>query len=111
MSANGAVAVQLSCLASEARCAGTLSLETHGKVQVSKGGAGGKPRKRKVRLGRSSFRVPGGHTATVQLHLSKKNQRLVRKLQRVRVLAIIAEAKNARTTKDRLTLRIAEPRR
>jgi hypothetical protein len=109
MGSGGAVRVLLSCPASEpGGCAGRLSLETLGRVRVSGVGISRRLRKRKLKLGKSSFRVAGGRSAVVRIRVSKENQRLVRKLKKVRVLAIIVardQAENAQTTKRRLTLR------
>jgi hypothetical protein len=113
LDSSGAVLVQLSCPASEpGGCAGILSLETLGAVRVrTVAGGRTRSRKQKVKLGKGSFQLAGGRNAVVKLRLSKKNQRLVRKLKNVRVLAIVAArdtAGNAQTTRKPLTLKVAK---
>jgi hypothetical protein len=72
----GTIQVRLSCPASEpGGCRGRLSLATLGK--------------RKVRLGSASFRIGGGKTAGVKVRLTKRNQRLLKKLRKARVRATI----------------------
>jgi hypothetical protein len=101
MQTGGVVVVKLSCPASEAGgCAGSLLLETRPTG------------KRKVALGKSSFRIPGAKSARVKVRLSKKSQRLVRTLKKLSVYAVVNArdaSGNARTTKSRLTLRAAKP--
>jgi hypothetical protein len=105
LDSRGAFAVPISCPASEQVCEGILSIET--LVQV---GAGRAARKRKVTLGRSAFRIPGGQSLRMKVRLSKRNLRLIRKLRKVRVLAIINardQAGNAQTTRQTLILKAA----
>jgi hypothetical protein len=97
--ANGSVSLSLACPASEpGGCLGRLSLETIGGVRAGK----------KVKLGKSSFRIAGGKSGSVRLRLSKKNRSLVKKLGKVRVIAIVAardQVGNAATTRKKLTLK------
>jgi hypothetical protein len=68
--------------------------------------------KRKVRLGKASFQIAGGKTETVEIRLSRKNRRLLARLERVRVLATVRardQAGNTATRTRTLTL-IARPR-
>ena len=99
LQSGGVVLVPLSCPASEAGgCAGSVVLET-------------RQGKRRIALGKGSFRIPGAGSARVKVRLSKKNQRLVRKLKKVSVYAVVNAhdpSGNARTTKSRLTLRAAK---
>ena len=100
----GAVPASLACPANEpGGCQGTLVFETLEKVRAGLGA-----RKRKVKLGTLSFRIPGGARAVVEIALSKKNQRLVKKLRKVRLLLLIEardQAGNRSTGKAVLTLR------
>jgi hypothetical protein len=95
MDGSGAVTIRLSCPASEAGgCEGTLSLDLS--------------RRRRVKLGQSSFQIAGGGNARVKVRLSKKSRRLVKRLKKIRVAATIEardHAGNAVTTKRTLTLR------
>jgi plastocyanin len=99
---NGIVRVGLTCPASEAGgCSGTLALETRSKVRVAK------VRKRKVKLGRSSFQIGGGKKKVVAIRLSRKNRRLLTRLRKVRVLATVQAqdpSGNSDTSKKTLTL-------
>jgi predicted NUDIX family NTP pyrophosphohydrolase len=96
MQPSGVVTMRLSCPASETEgCEGTVVLEA-------------RVRRQKVTLGKSSFRIAGAASARVQIRLSKKTQRLVRKRKRLSVYAVINahdRVGNARTTKRALTLR------
>ena len=102
LKSSGAVSLPVSCPASEpGGCAGSLSLET--SVQVRAG-------KRKVKLGKSAFRIGGGRNAPVKLRLSRKNRDLVKRLRKVRVLVVINardQAGNAKTSKQTLTIKAA----
>ncbi len=99
LTSNGVVSVPLSCPASEqGGCQGTLSLQA---------AVGRASHRRSVRLGKVSFRIAGGKTATVKVRLSKKCQRLVKKVRRLTMVAIVYasdRAGNAKTTKKTLTL-------
>jgi hypothetical protein len=97
---NGSVSLSVSCPASEpGGCSGSISLETAAQVRAVK---------RKVKLGRSSFRIGGGKSGSVELRLSKKNRKIVKKLRKVRVLVVINardQVGNARTIKTILALK------
>jgi hypothetical protein len=97
---NGSLSLSVSCPASEpGGCLGSLSLET--VIQVRAG-------KRKVKLGKSFFRIAGGKSATVKLRLSKKNRSLVKSLRKVKALVIIDardQVGNAATSTKKLVLR------
>jgi hypothetical protein len=107
--ARGAVPLALSCPSSEpGGCAGILVLETLDKVWTK--GGGRTRRKRRVKLGQSSFRIAGGKTALVKVRLGVSSQRLLRKLRKLRVVATIEardQTGNARTTKVTLVVRAA----
>jgi hypothetical protein len=107
--ASGAVPVALSCPSSEpGGCTGTLLLETLEKIG-SKGG-GRTRRKKRIKLGQSSFRIAGGRTALLRVRLTASSQRLLRRLRKIRVLATIDardETGNARTTRVVLVLKAA----
>ncbi len=108
----GRVPVRISCPAAETTCTGKLTLKTKGKVKVS--ASRKRARKRKVTLGRKSFTIAGGKTAKVKVRLSKKNQRLLRKLRTVRVVATAVahdQASNSQTTKKSLKLKAAKKKR
>jgi hypothetical protein len=100
LKANGSLSLSVSCPASEpGGCLGSLSLET--VLQVRAG-------KKKVKLGKGSFRVAGGKSAAVKLRLSKKNRSLVKKLRKIKVLVIIDardQVGNAKTSSKKLVLK------
>ena len=105
MRAGGIVTVRLGCPASEADgCEGSFTLEARVPARASRAAQ----RLRTVTLGKSKFRIPGAASARVPVRLSKKNQRLVKRLKRLSVYAVVNahdRAGNARTTKRALTLR------
>ena len=108
---SGAVRVPLTCPASEpGGCKGTLSLDA--LVPASRAGAG--TRKRKLKLGKGSFTLAGGGKAKVQVRLSAKSKRLVKKLKKIRVLAVVDArdgAGNASSRSITLTLKAAPVKR
>jgi hypothetical protein len=70
-------------------------------------------RKRKISLGRSAFRIAGGAKVAVKVRLSRRNQRLLKRIRKARVLAIIVardEAGNTQTTRQALALKAAASR-
>jgi predicted NUDIX family NTP pyrophosphohydrolase len=116
MGAGGVVTLALSCPASEAGgCEGALALDAFVRLRASKTSAGrARSRLRRVKLGESSFRIAGGQSAKVNVRVSKRRQRLVRRLKKLRVVATITardQAGNAQTTKKTLTLKPASTTR
>ncbi len=99
LDSKGVVPVLLSCPVSEKEgCRGTLSLE----AAVNRAA-----KRQKVKLGKTSFRIAGGRAVAVEVRLSRKNQRLVRKLKRITTVAIVYardQAGNATTIKRTVTL-------
>ncbi len=106
LGSSGAVPVPLSCPASErGGCQGMVSLE---------GSVGRAARRKKVKLGKASFRVAGGNHAAITVRLSKKSQRLVKRLGKLRVVAIVDardQAGNVGTIKKTLTLKAIKTKR
>jgi hypothetical protein len=100
LKANGSLALSLSCPASEpGGCMGSLAIEA--AVQV-------KADKRKIKLGKGSFRIAGGRSGAVKLRLSRKNRALVRKLRKVRVLVVVYardQVGNSTTSRKNLVLK------
>jgi hypothetical protein len=98
LSRGGTIQVRLSCPGSEpGGCSGKLSLAMLGK--------------RKAKLGSKSFRIGGGKAAGVKVSLTKRNQRLLRKLRNVRVRATITARDAAGNSATRnLTLTVAARR-
>jgi hypothetical protein len=100
LKANGSLSLSVSCPASEpGGCLGSLSVETVAQVRAGK---------KKVKLGKSSFRIAGGKSAAVKLRLAKKNRSLVKKLRKVKVLVIIEardQVGNPKTSSKKLLLK------
>ncbi|HEV3072553.1 MAG TPA: PKD domain-containing protein, partial [Solirubrobacteraceae bacterium] len=80
----GAVAVDVSCPAGNVSCSGTVQLRSIGALAAKK-----RKSKAPVILGQASFSVPGGHSATVRVHLSSKATAALKKAHTLHVTAII----------------------
>lgn len=106
ISRRGIVRVVLKCPATEtAGCKGTLTLRTVRKVAITK------TRRRLLVLGHKAFTIRAGRQAIVNVRVSLRGRRLVRRAHQVRVSVIaraVDPAGNVGTTTKRLTLR---PRR
>ena len=85
---SGTVKVSLTCpLIETLGCHGTVTLETSAKrSSVSAAQAGAHPR---LRLGRASFRIPGGQTRTVTVRISPRGRGLLRRKRRLSVLLLV----------------------
>ncbi|HLL91972.1 MAG TPA: PKD domain-containing protein [Solirubrobacteraceae bacterium] len=116
VSANGAVAVKVTCQAQESSCAGTVTLRTLSAV-VARGGAHAAKAKSKAKavvltLASGSFTVGGGQTRTVTLRLSAAARTLLGRSHVLRALATIAAhdpSGQSHTTRTTVTLRAAKP--
>jgi hypothetical protein len=101
---SGRVKLSLRCpLAETLGCHGGVTLETAKKVRT---GGRGKARKR-LRLGRTSFRIAGGQTRTVRVRISKRGRALVRRKRRLAVRALVTgidKTGNRKRIAKRLTL-------
>jgi PKD domain len=82
MNRKGILSMRILCPATERSCSGRLALSS-----LLRSAHGSK-------LGAGAFQIGGGQNATVKIHLSRKNQRLVKKLHRLRAQAT-ATAKDA----------------
>jgi Ca2+-binding RTX toxin-like protein len=84
----GVAGVPVSCPPQAAGgCQGVITLQTANGIPVVV--IARKQKRRIVKLGRASFDIPAGTTRTVRVRLSKRNQKLLRKLHRVKVRATI----------------------
>jgi hypothetical protein len=79
----GNVTVKISCPAGETSCVGTVTLQTTGAVSTRR-------RVRALTLATGSFKVAGGKTAVVKLHLSARARALLARKHRLRVTVTIA---------------------
>ena len=106
---SGMVSVKVSCPAEGSSCAGTVTLRTLTAVIASASGHQSKqPKAAILTLASGSFKVAGGHTATVKLHLSAKARTLLARTHVLRVRATIVahDPTGARhTTQTTVTLR------
>ena len=102
----GVAKVRLQCLAKE-RCTGRVTLKTKGKVRVA---AARKARKRKLTLGRKSFKIAPGKKKTVKVKLRRSARRALRRASKRRLKArTIVGPRGAvtafKTTRRNLTLK------
>jgi hypothetical protein len=79
----GVVTVRVSCPAGETSCAGTITLR-------SIGAAGARRRIEPLTIATGRFRVSGGHTVAVELRLSARARRLMRRRHKLRAKVTIA---------------------
>jgi PKD domain len=96
MSRKGLLSMRIVCPAGERSCSGRLSL-----ASLLRGAHGSK-------LGAGAFNIGGGQTATVKIHLSRNNQRLVKKLRKLNAQATATAkdaAGNSGLTKARVTIK------
>jgi hypothetical protein len=92
----GAVTVKVSCPAGESFCAGTITLRTLGAVRVRV--AARRYIRRTLTLAVGSFRVAGGRSVAVVLHLSRSARALLARLHLVRALATVVARDAARAS-------------
>ncbi len=106
----GRVAISLRCpLAETLGCRGVVRLETANRFVV---GAGRAARRRVLRLGVAHFRIGGGQTRPVTIVVSRRGRALVRRLDRLRVRAVVTASDssgNRRIVRARLRL-VGSPR-
>jgi PKD repeat protein len=96
MSRKGFLSMRVVCPATERSCAGRLSL-----ASLLRGAHGSK-------LGAGAFNIGGGQTAKVKIHLSRKNQRLVKSLRKLRAQATASArdaAGNSGLSKAKVTIK------
>ena len=111
-SASGAVAIAVSCPASESSCAGTVTLRTLGAVSTRHAGKSKKKSKAVIlTLAAGSFTVAGGQVETVTLQLSAKGRGLLARLHVLHAQASVVAhdpAGATHTTQTTVTLRAAK---
>jgi hypothetical protein len=79
----GSVTVKISCPSGETSCAGSVTLQTVSAVSTRR-------RARVLTLATGSFRVSGGHTVAIKLHLSARARALLKRRRQLRVKVTIA---------------------
>jgi PKD repeat protein len=80
---NGSFTVAIRCPAGETSCEGIVTVRTAGAVVAS-------ARARVLTLASGAFKVPGGKTVTVRLHLNRKARALLARRHTLRVQVTIA---------------------
>jgi hypothetical protein len=101
----GAVPVKVSCPVGESSCTGSITLKTIGAVTAN---VGSKAKKAVLTLATGSFKVLGGKTSTVQLHLSAKARALLKRIHTLHARATIVAHDNTgaqHTTVATVTIR------
>ena len=102
MTARGGLRIRLSCPSSEpGGCSGVVRLRTRGRVRINANA------RRRLELARRNFNLDGGETTSVRVRLGSRSRRVVNKLRRVSVVAIVEardQAGNARTVQRSLRL-------
>ncbi len=111
-SATGTVNIKVSCPAGETSCTGTITLKTLTAVVASAiGRQARRPKAAILTLATGSFKVAGGRTATIKLHLTTKARALLARTRPLRARATIVAhdptgAKH--TTQTIVTIRAAK---
>ena len=96
MSRKGVVSMRIACPAGERSCTGRLALTS--LLRHARGSS----------LGGAAFQLGGGQSSTVKIHLSRKNQRLVKQLHKLSTKATATAkdaAGNSGTSSARLTIK------
>jgi hypothetical protein len=96
MSRKGVVSMRIACPAGERSCTGRLALTS--LLRHARGSS----------LGGAAFQLGGGQSSTLKIHLSRKNQRLVKQLHKLSTKATATAkdaAGNSGTSSARLTIK------
>jgi hypothetical protein len=83
---SGGAAIKLSCPSGESTCTGTITLKT---LTAVKAGAAQVAKTAVLTLGTATFRIAGGQSATVTVHLSAKARALLKHSHSLRARATI----------------------
>jgi hypothetical protein len=104
---SGKVELSLKCpLAETLGCHGSVTLET--AARVAAGSAAEAAARQRLRLGKASFRIPGGQTRTVTVRITRRGRALLRAKRRMAVRVLVTgidKTGNKRQVVKRLTLR------
>jgi hypothetical protein len=107
----GALPVTISCPAGESSCIGSITIKTAGAVSA---GVAVAAKKAVLTLANGSFKLTGGSTVTVTLHLSAKARALLARTHTVhaRITIVAHDSTGAtHTTVKAITLHAAKPKR
>jgi PKD repeat protein len=85
----GNVVVTVTCPATKASCAGTVTLKTAGAVTASTGKAS-KAKKKVLTLGQASFSIGGGQRETLTIKISSAGKTLLKKSKRLKAVVIVS---------------------
>jgi outer membrane protein assembly factor BamB len=111
-SSSGSVTVKVTCPAGESSCTGTITLRTLTAVIAgTTGHQSKKPKAAILTLAVGSFKVAGGQTTTVKLHLSAQARRLLTRVHVLHARATIVahDATGAtHTLQTTVTIRVAK---
>jgi hypothetical protein len=110
----GTVSLEMSCPAETISCTGTITLKTLTAVSTAIAHHFKKRRPVILTLGVGSFKVPGGHLATIKLHLSPEARALLSRTHVLRARATIVAhdpTGATHTTQTILTIRAARAKR
>ncbi len=104
---SGKVKLSLRCpLAETLGCHGSVTLQTAAKLAT--GSAADAAARMRLRLGKASFRMPGGQTRTVRVRITKRGRALLRRKRRLAVRVLVTgidKTGNKKQIVKRLTLR------
>jgi hypothetical protein len=104
---SGGAAIKLSCPSGESTCIGTITLKT---LTAVKAGAARDATTAVLTLGTATFRIAGGQSATVTVHLSAKARALLKRSHSLRARATIIAHDSAGATHTALaTLTLRPP--
>jgi virginiamycin B lyase len=85
---SGKVKLSLKCpLAETLGCHGTVTLETAAKLAAGSDAAAAA--RRRLRLGKARFRIPGGQTRTATVRVTKRGRALLRRKRRLAVRVLV----------------------
>ena len=108
-SSKGAITGAVSCPRSARSCAGSLTLKSTTAVGVIASASQAKKRKTvTLTLAVGSFKILGGHAATVTMHLTTKARKLLARVHVIRAIATLIVHKlptATRTTHETVTIR------
>ncbi|HXD55074.1 MAG TPA: hypothetical protein VN618_10010 [Solirubrobacteraceae bacterium] len=110
VAAGGSFSLKLSCPASAASCAGTVTIKTLSAV-AARSARAAKAKKAILTLATGRFTITGGKLAAVTLHLSAKAKKLLAKMHTLRAKATFAATNPegaTQTTTALLTLKAAK---
>lgn len=110
--ADGRVPIELSCPAGGPTCRGEVVLQTVQAFSarlLATASQRGRPRTRRVVLGRTSYTIPAGRRMTASVRLSRSNRTLLRRLGSVRTRVTARPRGGGRATTRTITVRA--PRR